>query len=182
MSTIGSLDPVTFFLFLFLAATAIAIAILNHILTIIILAGVFSLLAALLFFVLDAVDVAFTEAAVGAGLSTILMLATATALPAQEKPTPRRFLAPLFVITATALLFITATLDLHIFGDAFTPAQQYTGNWYLTHTYKDMGIPNVVTAILAGYRAYDTLGELVVIFTAGIATLALLSTSRKKDK
>ena len=182
MTFFANSDPaalITLILFVFAAITAGAIAVLNHLLTIIILAGVFSLLAALLFFALDAVDVAFTEAAVGAGLATILMLATASALPKTEKPAPRRILAPLFVTSATAILFINATLDLHIFGHAETPAQKYTGNWYLAHTAHDMGIPNVVTAILAGYRAYDTLGELVVIFTAGIATLAILAAGTK---
>jgi hypothetical protein len=49
----------------------------------------------------------------------------------------------------------------------------------------DIGIPNVVTSILASYRGYDTFGETVVVFTAGIAVLALLkntTTSKKKNE
>ena len=40
------------------------------------LSGIYSLLTAGLFVTLDAVDVAFTEAAVGAGLSTVFLVAT----------------------------------------------------------------------------------------------------------
>ena len=46
---------------------------------------------------------------------------------------------------------------------------------------KAMEVPNVVTAVLASYRGYDTLGELIVIFTAGIGVLALLG-YRRRDR
>jgi multicomponent Na+:H+ antiporter subunit B len=35
--------------------------------------------------------------------------------------------------------------------------------------------------VLADYRGYDTLGETTVIFTAGLATAALLMASKKKS-
>ncbi|NBP72957.1 MAG: cation:proton antiporter, partial [Alphaproteobacteria bacterium] len=51
--------------------------------------------------------------------------------------------------------------------------------YYLENTKKHTGIPNVVTAVLASYRGYDTLGEVVVIFTAGIGVILLLGSWRR---
>ncbi len=90
-----------FILLAFMAAVAAAVLRLRSLFAAVMLFGMFSFLSATLFVVLDAVDVAFTEAAVGAGIATVLMLATR-------------------------------------------------------------------------YRGYDTLGEVAVIFTAGIGVMALL--------
>ena len=69
-----------------LALIAILALRLHRLFAVVMLSGAFSLVAALQFVVLDAVDVAFTEAAVGAGISTVLALATLSLLPAEEKP------------------------------------------------------------------------------------------------
>ena len=55
-----------------LVITALAVVRTRSLFAVVTLSGVFSLLSALLFVTLDAVDVAFTEAAVGAGISTVL--------------------------------------------------------------------------------------------------------------
>jgi hypothetical protein len=44
----------------------------------------------------------------------------------------------------------------------------------MEHTREEIAIPNIVTAILASYRGFDTMGEVGVIFTAGISITALL--------
>ena len=44
----------------------------------------------------------------------------------------------------------------------------------------EIDMPNVVTAVLASYRGYDTLGETVVIFTAAVGVLLLLRGRRRK--
>ena len=41
-------------------------------------------------------------------------------------------------------------------------------------------MPNVVTAVLASYRGYDTLGETTVVFTAGAGVIALLRRRRRR--
>ena len=56
--------------------TGISVIFIRNLFAVVVLAGIFSLLAAVLYVVLDAVDVAFTEAAVGAGISTLLLLGT----------------------------------------------------------------------------------------------------------
>jgi multicomponent Na+:H+ antiporter subunit B len=50
---------------------------------------------------------------------------------------------------------------------------------YLTQALAETGVPNVVTAVLASYRGYDTLGETVVVFTAGVGVIALLRRARR---
>lgn len=167
-------------LFTFLVITAIAIARLRNLFAVVMLAGVFSLLSAALLATLDAVDVAFTEAAVGAGISTVLLLGT-LALTGREEKKPRHspFL-PLLVCLVTGAALIYGTLDMPSFGAANNPAQEHLAREYLERTPVETGVPNVVTAILASYRGFDTLGEVLVVFTAAIAVLLLLGASGKR--
>ena len=53
---------------------------------------------------------------------------------------------------------------------------------YLNDAVKETGVPNVVTAVLASYRGYDTLGETTVVFTAGAGVIVLLRRRRRKAK
>ncbi len=142
---------------------------------VVMLSGAYSLLSAAFFVALDAVDVAFTEAAVGAGISTTLMLA-AMLLTAREarRPAAGMRIAPLAVVAVTGAALLYATTDLPDFGDPDSPANAYVGRAYLVRTPDEVGTPNVVTAVLASYRGYDTLGETVVIFTAGLGVMLLL--------
>ena len=167
---------INIFLFTMLSATALAIVRVRHLFAVIMLFGVFSLLSALLFVTLDAVDVAFTEAAVGAGISTVLMLGTVALTNRNERYTARRkqvWALPLVLLTAAVLVY--GTLDMPGFGHPDTPAQLHVAPHYITQTPSEIGIPNVVTAVLASYRGYDTLGEVAVIFTAGVGVLLLIS-------
>ena len=147
------------------------------------LSGVFSLLSALLFIRMDAVDVAFTEAAVGAGISTVLMLGTLALTSRTERGPQKTQILPLFVVVLTGALLMYGTLDMPNFGAADTPAQTHVGPDYFERIPKEIDVPNAVTAILASYRGYDTLGETVVVFTAGIGVLLLMSglARRRKD-
>ncbi len=148
----------------------------SSVLSAIMLFGIYSLLSASLFVVLDAVDVAFTEAAVGAGIATILMLG-ALALAGgdrDERHSRHRGLALLVVCTVGAAL-LYATPDMPLFGDPNAPVQLHVAQRYLQQSSSEIGIPNVVTSVLASYRGYDTLGEVVVIFTAAIAVIGLMS-------
>ncbi len=104
------IDIVHIVLFTFLAIIAIAIIRLRDLFAAVMLMGIFSLLSASLFTVMDAVDVAFTEAAVGAGISTILMLATLSLTSSKEsslyeRPQPLALIAVL--LTGAALVYAT---------------------------------------------------------------------------
>lgn len=138
------------------------------------LAGFFSLLMAATFVLLDAVDVAFAEAAVGAGITTMLLLSTLGLTVAREKERPRPQWIPLAVTASAAALLIYGTLDLPLLGDPDSPANTHVAPYYIEFAEIETGVPNMVTAVLASYRGYDTLGELVVIFTAGLGVLLML--------
>ena len=68
-----------------LVITAIAINQQDNLFATTMLTGIFSLLSASLFVCLDAVDVAFTEAAVGAGIALILFLGALSLIKYKEK-------------------------------------------------------------------------------------------------
>ena len=149
------------------------------------LTGIYSLLSASVFVVLDAVDVAFTEAAVGAGFSTVLMLGTLALLPSHTEKRPRHTpVLPLIVVIATGSALVYGTLDMPRFGDPDAPIHKHVAPYYLDESPDEIGIPNVVTSVLASYRAFDTLGEVTVIFTAGVGVLVLLGRRRgaRKEK
>ncbi len=155
----------------------VAIAMLRsrHLFAVIMLSGIYSLLSAAFFVSLDAVDVAFTEAAVGAGVSTVLMLGGMLLTARREKPvTPGRAPVALAVVFLTGAALIYATIDMPAFGDPSAPANTHVGQAYVEQTPKDIAVPNIVTAVLASYRGFDTLGEVVVVFTAGLGVILLL--------
>ncbi len=173
------IDVVHIVLFTFLAVIAIAIIRLRDLFAAVMLMGIFSLLSASLFTVMDAVDVAFTEAAVGAGISTILMLATLSLTTSKEstlyqRPQPLALIA--VVLTGAALVF--ATFDMPRYGDPAAPIHHHVADHYIEDTDAEIGVPNMVTAILASYRGYDTWGETTVIFTACVGVLLLLGGGR----
>ena len=147
----------------------------RHLFAVVMLSGIYSLLTAAFFVSLDAVDVAFTEAAVGAGISTVLMLGGMLLTARREKPvTAGRSTVALAVVILTGAALVYATIDMPAFGDANAPANAYVGQDYVTRTPNEIAVPNIVTAVLASYRGFDTLGETLVVFTAGLGVILLL--------
>ena len=144
--------------------------------------GAYSFLMCLIWGGMGAVDVAFTEAAVGAGLSTVLYIAAMRHLPKREKVVNDNTIFALIVCFGVGCLLIWASFDLPVIGDPMAPIHQHVGPYYISNTKPDMGIPNLVTGVLASYRGYDTLGETVVIFTAGLGVLLLLGDGKNRDK
>ena len=161
--------------------TAISIALIKDLFASVMLTGLYSLLSAVFFVLMDAVDVAFTEASVGAGISTILMLSTLTLTGQYEDPSRHNTRLALVVVVITGALLIFGTTDMPVFGAADNPVQTHVGPHYIEQSFEEMGIPNIVTAVLASYRGFDTFGETVVIFTAGIGVLTLLGFSPRRE-
>ena len=154
----------------------------SHLFAVVMLAGGFSLLSALLLVMMDAVDVAFTEAAVGAGVSTVLMLATMALTSRVQKPSIKNNVVPFMAVLFAGGLLVYGTLDMPNYGSSNSPAQTHLSDIYLRQSPYEVGIPNVVTAILASYRGFDTLGETAVVFTAGIGVVLLLSGIRRRKR
>ncbi len=173
--------PLELLLFGFLLVTGVMIARLRDLFAAAMLTGMFSLLSASLFVLNDAVDVAFTEAAVGAGVSTILLLGTLSLTAHQEKSGPTRVLPFAVVILTGAALFV-GTLDMPAYGDPEAPIHQHVAPDYIQGTEAEFGIPNIVTAVLTSYRGYDTLGEATVIVTAAVGIMALLANRRRRKR
>ena len=166
---------------IFLGLTALAILRLREGVTAVMLAGLYSLLSAGVFVLMDAVDVAFTEAAVGAGISTVLLLATLHRTSRMTHRPTHTPLIPLIVVMVTGAALVYGTLGMPAYGDPQAPIHQHVGPDYLRDGPNTTGVPNVVTAVLASYRGYDTLGETTVVLTAAIGVLALLR-GRRQDK
>ncbi|WP_323844186.1 DUF4040 domain-containing protein [Microbulbifer magnicolonia] len=157
-----------------LLITATAIACTKDLFAAAMLAGIYGLLSASFFMTMGAVDVAFTEAAVGAGIAPLLILLTLALCGRRQRPDRRRAALALALVAIVGALLLAATLDMPAFGAVDAPAHRHVAPRYITESMAEIGIPNIVTSVLASYRAFDTLGEVVVIFTAGLGVLALL--------
>jgi multicomponent Na+:H+ antiporter subunit B len=186
-----------------LVGTATTIVQMRDLWAAVMLTGIFSFLGACWMLLLDAPDVAFTEAAVGAGIATFLMLGTLALTSREAKPPAQSPVLPIAVVTVTGAALVFGTFDMPHFGDPSAPAHSHLMQEFVndtvprineaaahaselhdSHTVDDshhgVGVPNIITAVLASYRGYDTLGETVVIFTAGIGVLLLLRGKREQ--
>ncbi len=171
------------FLLSLLVVTAVAIVRTENLFVAVMLTSIFSLLMAANFFILDAADVALTEAAVGAGITTVIFLGALALTGEREQPLLGGRSVALGTVGVLGLLIIYATFDKPRLGDPNAPVHQHVAPWYLDKTPEYIDIPNVVTAILGSFRGYDTLGEVFVVFAACIGVLFILGVrpSRKAD-
>ncbi|MFB6102801.1 MAG: DUF4040 domain-containing protein [Haloplanus sp.] len=160
----------------FMIGSALAAAVLRDVVGSIVAFAGYSFGVAVLWAFLRAPDVALTEAAVGAGITTVLFLLTIARTSISrsrlfEGVSPRSLLAVVAIVVS-----VGATVPaLPPVGDPSTPILQgEVSQYYLDNAYEQTGVTNVVTAVLVGYRGFDTLGEAAVVFAAGIAMLLVL--------
>ncbi len=85
----------------------------------------------------------------------------------------------LLVVIMTGIVLAYGTMDMPDWGDPDSPANSHVSP-YISDAVEKTATPNIVTAVLADYRGYDTLGETTVIFSAGMACILLLRRKRKK--
>lgn len=158
----------------------LAITVQRNLFAVVVLFGIYSFLMATVLVGLDAVDVAMTEAAVGAGISTVLMLGALYLTRDEESRVKPVSLVPLAVALIVGAALVYGTLGLPAFSDPTAPIHTHVAPRYIAQALAETGVPNVVTAVLASYRGYDTLGETIVVFTAGAGVIALLRRRRGK--
>ena len=115
----------------FLITTALAASRLQDLFAVAMLFAIYSLVCAGLFVVMDAVDVAFTEAAVGVGISTVLLLGTLSLTNRYEKTSAQRPVIPLLVVVATGIALMYGTLDMPFYGDPSAPVHRHVAPHYL---------------------------------------------------
>lgn len=100
-----------------------------------------------------------------------------------------KYLQLILIIAFTGVLLF-ASIDLPRRGDPDNRMHQeksmtnteVAGNYYIREAYEDAHTPNMVTVVLGDYRSMDTLGEQVVIFTAGMICFLLLRKRRDEDE
>lgn len=133
-----------------------------------------SLFSAFFYLLIGAPDVALTEAAVGAAVSTCIILAALVKYGDSLDENSDTKLPPLlfcFILFITLCYFVN---DLPIYGDMYSIANQGVSLEYKKHILDDTKVSSLVTGILASYRGFDTLGETFVILTSGIAVTLIL--------
>lgn len=172
---------IDFMLLFMMMLTAFYIHALNNLFSTVIITGIFSLLSACLFLTMDAVDVSFTEASVGAGIATLLFLGTLVQTSARKKKQQDNPVFPIIIVILTGMLLIYGISDIPPFGHTDNPVQTYLSPRYVGVSPAEIGVPNMVTSVLASYRGFDTLGEVTVIFTAFVGVLLLLGRSQKRS-
>ena len=163
-------------LFVILIVTAILALQVKDLLTAVAMLAGYSLFAALLFAGMQAVDVAFVEAALGAGLTGVLLigaiLATSRRIDGREGLKRQLIVVPIILGFVGLMLFASGGLPDR--GDPDAPAHHRVAPEYLSGSMEDTETPNVVTSLLADYRSMDTLGETLVILTAALAASLVL--------
>ena len=163
-------------LLVLLITTAAGAILVKDLLSSVLILGSYSFLLALVWAWLGAVDVAFVEAVVGAGLATVFFLLTLFGTAPKDtrirRPAPP--LTALVGLPLLGLLLLYAAEDFPKFRNPESRASVHVSPEYLKSSLQETETPNVVTAVLMDYRAFDTLIETAVIFTAGIACVLVL--------
>jgi multicomponent Na+:H+ antiporter subunit B len=85
------------------------------------------------------------------------------------------------IVALTGSLLIYATIDFPPWGDPTSPASTHVSPRYIEKTMEETSVPNIVTAVLADYRGFDTMFETTVIFGAGVVCFFLLRIIRKEE-
>ena len=168
-------------LLILLLMTAAGAIVVKDLISAVFILGSYSFLLALVWAWLGAVDVAFVEAVVGAGLATVFFLMTLFGTAPKDTHI-RRSAPPLTAylgLPVLGLLLLYAAEDLPKFADPHAPASVHVSPEYLKNSLNQTDTPNVVTAVLMDYRAFDTLIETAVIFIAGLACVVLLGRNQE---
>lgn len=180
-------------LLIILLGTALAVAFTRKNLTAIIIFTTYSLVMSLIWIILKSPDLAITEAAVGAGITSLLFYTVLSKLgeldefknkkyrARKEKKNKKafNFFAILFSATIVVLLLVTVNA-LPPYGGAHNPAINNVFNRYVGEAVKETGSINLVAAVILDYRAFDTFGEATMLFTATMAVVSLLKKEEKE--
>ncbi len=171
-----SVAGLEFALIILILVSAVITAMLRDTLASIIVFGAYSLGMAMLWVVFRAPDVGLTEAVVGAGVMTPLLLLAITKLGREdvERVFAKIRWGPLLGVSVLVVLLLLTVPALPEVGDPDSPTNTHVAPYYIENAYEETGFVNIVTAILVGYRGLDTFGEVTVVFAALVSVLAVL--------
>lgn len=159
---------------LFLVVCGLAVLLVKDLMSSIMIFSVYSLVMAIEWVRLNAVDVAITEAAVGAGISTVLFMVVLSRTKYVDEGKKPVSIPALLISVGVAAVLLYGTAELPNLRDPNIAPSTHVAPYYIENSYEETGMINVVAAILASYRGYDTLGETVVVATAGFCLVLLL--------
>lgn len=100
----------------------------------------------------------------------------------RKKQRKKRIIAMIILIIAVAASTFELATFLPTIGELNTPANSYISEYYIENAVEDTHSYNIVTAVLADYRGFDTLFETCVMFLSGITAMMVLSTKDKVSK
>ncbi len=177
-----------------LIITAIAVAFTKRNLTAIIIFTTYSLVMSILWILIKSPDLAITEAAVGAGITSLLFyitlrdvgeLVSTTKVKKRKKSKKTEsnlaynFFSILFTLGIVSILLYTINF-LPEQGGFNVPALNEVFDRYVSSGVEETGAINIVAAVILDYRAFDTFGEATMLFTATMGVVSLLR--KKKDE
>ena len=165
---------VDYVLWAVLLVVAVAVTFSRDLIKSLVYLAIFSLITAGLYMSMEAPDVAITEAAIGAAISTLFFLAALQIVGTGENSQRHYVVAAATLLTASFIFMCLAIIEMPLYADPDSPATIYLADYYLQNSVPETGVTNVVTSVLASYRGFDTLGEVYVILAAGISVLLIL--------
>ena len=137
----------------------------------------------LMFLFLRAPDIALTQIVVEV-LSLIILIRAVISRDRTFVTGGREFFT---VSVATVILLAIFVAGIEVFRAlppfgtaAFTTVADSASWTYLEDGLRNTGATNLVSAVYLDYRAYDTLGEATVLFTAILGALVILRRKRRK--
>jgi multisubunit Na+/H+ antiporter MnhB subunit len=139
--------------------------------------GAVGFLGAIAFLFLGAPDVAIVQIGIEAITLVILIRATIgrDVVPARRRAGLVGVVAAVTLLAALALFGMRAFSEFPALGQSVMQrVAEAPSNTYLHQSLVSTGAPNVVTAVLLDFRAYDTLGEATVLFCAVLGALSIL--------
>ena len=83
----------------------------------------------------------------------------------------------ILTLSVFIVLFVVLSINIIQMPSAFTteaPAYNDTTEYYIEQSVEETGAVNIIAAILTDYRAFDTLGETIVLFTSIVAVASVL--------
>lgn len=168
--------PIEHLLTLMVGASALALILVRDLFAVVVVLSVYSGLLAVMFALMGAVDVAFMEAVVGSTMSTVCFVGLMWWVDPDELRLHSRTRRVLSLAPALGLgaLLLYGVLALPPFGDPTAPPMVHVAPGYIQGSVVDMATPNVVTAVLADYRSFDTMIETAVVVAAVLACLLVL--------
>ena len=91
----------------------------------------------------------------------------------------RKTITIILLITAVFVPFIAFNV-LPVIGDPTSAPNTHVSDHYIEHAIDECNSPNMVTAVIVDYRAFDTMFETTVMFLAGLSVVMILANRPKK--